>query len=167
MLNPSLYYLGCMSRLLEPITLEYKWFGALWTIEDAQQIVVGYWFGHRRNDITQKVNELGVTTWNEVIDIENINGIYNSIREKQKEMDWTHRARLPLYTNFKLPWKHVLPGWYLIRSRNQYPLHVSAVQRKRYFIWLEHAAICENEKDLMDFLQKVNQEHQIELQKMN
>jgi hypothetical protein len=95
MLSPSRNYLGCMSRLLEPETLEYKWFGALWTIEESQQIVVGYWFGHRKNDIRQKVNELGVTTWDEIIDIDKINDIYNSIREKQKEMDWTHRARLP------------------------------------------------------------------------
>ncbi|MED1469208.1 hypothetical protein [Bacillus salipaludis] len=58
-------------------------------------------------------------------------------------------------------------GWYILRSRKTYPCYVSAIQKKNFSILLEHVSVCETEGHLNEFLAKVNQEHNIQLQFLN
>lgn len=43
---------------------------------------------------------------------------------------------------------------------------VSAVHVKRFSTWLIHTAVCENPKDVSDFIQKVNRTHHIKLREV-
>lgn len=89
---------------------------------------------------------------------------YVSIHKKQaKKQDWENRTRLSIRTIFKSPWNEVSSGLYILKSRDKYPLHVSAVHKKKFFIWLEHSAVCETEKELDAFMKQVDDEHQVEL----
>ncbi len=47
---------------------------------------------------------------------------------------------------------------------NNYPLQVALVHRKKYVIWVEHKSVCEGKEDLDRLIDKINREHQINLQ---
>ncbi|GGA12042.1 hypothetical protein GCM10008018_66430 [Paenibacillus marchantiophytorum] len=151
------YYLGLAPDLLNPHHLAYEWFGVLWLEEDHHfPVIVGYWFSKDRSEILHNAILSGFTTWKEKSDHFIIMNMYQTIRRKQSEQDWIQRSRLSIRTLFTSPWKETPPGLYIIKSRDVYPLHASAVCKKKFFVWLEHAAVCETEKDLQVFTKKVH-----------
>lgn len=158
------YYLGIAPNLLNPIHLDYEWFGVLWLEEDHHSpIIIGYWFSKERSEITQNAILSGFSKWTKISDQQIIMRMYQSIRNKQKKQDWENRTRLSIRTIFKSPWNGVSSGLYIIKSRDTYPLHVSALFKKKIFVWLEHTAVCETEEELHEFIKRVNEEHRIEL----
>ncbi|MZQ85491.1 hypothetical protein GQF01_25565 [Paenibacillus sp. 5J-6] len=157
------YYLGLVPHLFNPIHLDYEWFGVLWREEDNRYpTIVGYWFSKEKSEITQSVTRSGFSKWIEKSDHHIITNMYTSIRNKKKKQDWEHRTRLPILTIFKSPWSEVPSGMYILKSRDTFPLHASAVCKKRFFVWLEHSAVCENEGELQSFMKRVQEDHQIE-----
>lgn len=158
------YYFGIAPHLLNPILLDYQWFGVIWLEENNQPIILGYWFSNVKSEITQQAIEAGFSKWTEISDLPNTLTMYQSIRNKQKKQDWENRTRLSIQTIFKSPWKEASSGLYILKSRDKYPLHVSAVHKKKLFIWLEHSAVCETEEELHAFIKQVNEEHQVELE---
>ncbi|CAN7292183.1 MULTISPECIES: hypothetical protein [unclassified Paenibacillus] len=163
MTSTSRYYLGTLPHLLNPIDLDYEWFGVLWLEEEHHfPIIVGYWFSKEKSEIIHDAIQSGFSTWTEISDHQTIMRMYESIRNKQKKQDWERRTRLSIRTIFKSPWSEVSSGLYIIKSRETYPLHVSAILKKKFFVWLEHAAVCETEAELRGFMQRVSEEHQME-----
>ena len=157
------YYLGLVPNLLNPIHLDYEWFGVLWLEEDHHfPVIVGYWFSKERSEIKQNAILSGFSKWTEISDQQIIMRMYQSIRNKQKKQDWENRTRLPIRTIFKPPWNEVSSGLYIIKSRDTYPLHASAILKKKFFVWLEHTAVCETEEEFHEFMKRVNEEHQME-----
>ncbi|WP_310225909.1 hypothetical protein [Paenibacillus qinlingensis] len=153
---------------MNPIDLHYEWFGVLWLEEENHfPIIVGYWFSKERSEITQDAILSGFSTWTEIGDHSMIMRMYQSIRNKQKKQDWEKRTRLSLRTIFNSPWNEVSPGLYLIKSRDTYPLHVSAILKKKFWVWLEHTAVCETKEELQAFMQRVHEEHQMEISMKN
>ena len=58
------------------------------------------------------------------------------------------------------------PGRFFKMDRNIRPSHHSiyvSSHKKKFFIWLEHSAVCETEEELDAFIKQVNEEHQVEL----
>ncbi len=157
------YYLGVAPQLLNPLLLDYQWFGVLWLEENNQPIIIGYWFSKVKSGITQQAIHAGFSKWTEISDQPTIVTMYQSIRNKQQKQDWENRTRLSIRTIFKSPWKEASSGLYILKSRDKYPLHASAVHKKKFFIWLEHSALCETEEELQAFIKQVNEEHQDEL----
>lgn len=113
------YYLGIHPYMLDPVSLEFSSFGVLWYEEGKQRYVVGYGFG------TDQIETLFhfcrssayFTCSNEQV----LYNIYTSIRVKQQERDWQTRKRLAFWTAFKEPWKSMPCGWYVLRSRDNFP----------------------------------------------
>ncbi|MDU0202624.1 MULTISPECIES: hypothetical protein [Paenibacillus] len=156
------YYLGLIPEMLNPIPLTYEWFGVLW-LEEANRfpVIVGYWFSKEKSDIIQKAQRAGYANLTEISEHYVIMNMYRSIRNKQKEQDWEKRSRLSIRMNFTAPWKNVPSGLYVVKSRNTFPLHASAISKKRFFLWLEHAAVCETEQELQAFIRRVQREHHL------
>lgn len=158
------YCLGIIPQLLNPIDLDYEWFGVLWLEADNRfPIIIGYWFAKEESEIIQNVIQTGISKWNHISDHQIIMRMYQSIRNKQQKQDWENRTRLSIRTVFKSPWNEVSPGLYIIKSRETYPLHASAILKKKFFVWLEHAAVCETERELHAFMKRVSDEHQIKI----
>ncbi|MEC0226140.1 hypothetical protein [Paenibacillus alba] len=154
-------YLGIVPHQLNPIHLAYEWFGVVWLEEEHQfPVIIGYWFANERTEILENAKLSGCSHWIEVCDHYILMNMYQSIRKKQSDEDWNHRSRLSIRTMFKSPWKEASPGLYIIKSRDTYPLHASAVLKKKFFVWLEHAAVCETEEQLRAFMGRVHAEHQ-------
>ncbi|NQX60347.1 hypothetical protein [Paenibacillus qinlingensis] len=157
------YYLGILPHMLNPIDLDYDWFGVLWLEENNRfPIIVGYWFSKEESEITHNVIQTGLSKWTQISDNQIIMRMYQSIRNLQKKQDWETRTRLSIRTIFKSPWNDVSSGLYIIKSRETYPLHVSAILKKKFFVWLEHVAVCETEEELHVFMKRVSEEHQME-----
>lgn len=157
-------YFGCEKGYLDIHTLKYRWFGAVWRYQGSLKIVIGYWFGDSESEIRKQTQFYGHTHYCGTNDLQEV---YSTIREIQKEQDWKQRSRLSFFTLFKSPWRNVKLGWYILRSRKTYPFYVSAIQKKNFYIWLEHVSVCETEEHLNEFISKVNQEHNIQLQFLN
>ncbi|MGG3466363.1 hypothetical protein ABES02_02190 [Neobacillus pocheonensis] len=157
-------YFGCEKGYLDIHTLKYRWFGAIWKYQGSLKIVMGYWFGDSASEIRKQIQLYGHTHSCETKDLQEV---YSTIRDLQKEQDWKQRSRLSIFAIFKSPWKDVKSGWYILRSRKTYPCYVSAIQKKKLSIWLEHVSVCETEEHLNEFLAKVNQEHNIQLRSLN
>ncbi|OMF33060.1 hypothetical protein [Paenibacillus sp. FSL H8-0259] len=153
------YYLGIHPHMLDPVSLEYTSFGVLWYEEGKQRYVVGYGFGADQIETLFHFCRASAsfTCSNEQV----LYNIYTSIRDKQQERDWQTRKRLALWTAFKEPWKSMPDGWYVLRSRDKFPLHLSVVRKTKYSIWLEHAAVCENEAQLTGYLDRAKQTHHL------
>lgn len=156
------YYLGLIPEALNPIALTYEWFGVLW-LEEANRfpVIVGYWFCEEKAEIIQKAQQAGYAQWTEISEHYVIMNMYRSIRNKQKEQDWEKRSRLSIRMSFTAPWKNVPSGLYVVKSRESFPLHASAICKRRFFLWLEHAAVCETEQELQAFIRRVQREHHL------
>ncbi|OMG01892.1 hypothetical protein BK146_03180 [Paenibacillus sp. FSL R7-0333] len=50
----------------------------------------------------------------------------------------------------------------MLRSRKTFPLHLSIVQKTKYSVWLEHAAVCENETELTAYVATAEQTHNLQ-----
>ena len=157
-------YFGCEKGYLDIHNLTYRWFGAIWRYQGSLKIVMGYWFGDSQSEIRKQIQFYGQT---HSCDTKNLQEVYSTIRDLQNEQDWKQRPRLSIFAIFKSPWKDLKSGWYILRSRKTYPFYVSAIQKRNFSIWLEHVSVCETEEHLKEFLAKVNQEHNIQLQFLN
>lgn len=144
---------------LDPVSLTYRRFAAVWHEEDGQRYVTGYAFGD--SEVASLIRAGGSPPRHQCADPQAIREIYRSIRAKQQEQDWSARARLPLLTAFKEPWKNMENGWYALRSRQAFPMHLSIVHKTAYFLWLEHAAVCENEAELAECLARAKTAHHL------
>lgn len=153
------YYFGIHPNLLNPVSLEVSSFGAIWYEEDQQRYIVGYGFG------PDQIETLSQFCASSVYFICSNTGvlfeIYKSIRNKQQEQDWLIHKRLRLLAAFQAPWRNLNSGWYVLRSRSTFPLHLSVFRKTKYSVWLEHAAVCENEAELMDCLNRTRQIHHL------
>ncbi|MFP4976795.1 hypothetical protein ACE6ED_15430 [Paenibacillus sp. CN-4] len=153
------YYFGTCRGLLDPVSLEFRCFGAVWYEEHGHRYVVGYGFGEHRVEILRQFN-LSLSL-RECADDRTVREIYQEIRTIQQEQDWSGRTRLPLLAAFKQPWREMRPGWYVLRSRQCFPCHVSFVHKTKTSVWLEHAAVCENDQELQACIQRASDAHQI------
>lgn len=156
----STVFFACAPQYLDPFSLTYSWFGAVWRYEVNLKMVEGFWFSTQKEDVIKQVNTKW-ENWREVADPIEIKSVYESIREKQKQLDWNKRSLLSLKSVFL--WRVTTPGWYVIYSNHDYPFYISVVNKSRFFAWLVHADICENVTDLNHFIEKVNQEHNIKI----
>ncbi|MEK5394628.1 hypothetical protein [Paenibacillus sp. FSL K6-2859] len=50
-----------------------------------------------------------------------------------------------------------------MRSRNNLPLHLSVIRKQRFLLWLEHAAVCEYEAEMLACIEKANVIHHVDL----
>lgn len=153
------YYLGIHHNVLEPISLNFSTFGALWYEEDKQRYIVGYGFGSSQIEALYQFCKF--SAYYTCTDEQVIYDIYRSIRDKQQEQDWQTRKRLAWKAVFSEPWRSMNDGWYVLRSRNRFPLHLSIVHKRKYSIWLEHAAVCENEAELLNYMDRAKQSHHL------
>lgn len=87
--------------------------------------------------------------------------IYNDIRREQKRQDWEQRSRLSFQSIWKKLWKEMLPGWYVIHSRKEFPFVATCILKKRFTVWTEHVWVCEQSKDLNKFVNLINQKYKI------
>lgn len=154
------YYFGIHPDMLEPASLEYSSFGAFWYVENNQRYIVGYGFGAAQLAVLAQFRAFSAHLT--CSDKQILYDIYRSIRNKQQEQDWGTRKRLPVMTAFKNPWKNTPEGWYVLRSRETFPLHLSIVQKTKYFVWLEHSAVCENEAELTACITRAEQTHNLQ-----
>lgn len=160
MIDSKIYYFGIHPNLLEPISLDITTFGALWYEQDKQRYIIGYGFGPVQID---KLSQFcRSSAYFKCTDKQVMYDIYRSIRHKQQEQDWCTRKRLAWLSAFKEPWKSMNPGWYVLRSRSNFPFHLSIVHKKKYSIWLEHAAVCEDEAELSNYIMMAKQSHQLQ-----
>ncbi|MDQ0088094.1 hypothetical protein J2T12_001500 [Paenibacillus anaericanus] len=160
----KVYYLGIHQNMLEPVSLSYLCFGALWYEDNNQRYIVGYGFGENKIEVLRQFSNH--SSCEKCMDPNIVREVYRSIRDKQQKQDWSTRLRFPLSNVFRAPWKDVASGWYIVRSRKIYPLHLSAIHKKRYRIWLEHTAVCESESELFAFIEKVKFTHNVDLKLM-
>ncbi|MEC0167329.1 hypothetical protein [Paenibacillus graminis] len=159
------YYIGIHPDVLEPVSLEHSSFGALWYEEKDQRYIVGYGFGASQIEILTEFSTSSALIT--CTDLQIIHQIYQSIRNKQQEQDWSAHRRFPLLTFLREPWKSMSPGWYILRSRKAFPLHLSIVQRTNYAVWLEHTAVCEDEAELAACIAKAEQIHHLHIKSMD
>ncbi|GGL54872.1 hypothetical protein [Sporolactobacillus putidus] len=152
-------YFGTGQNYLDIFSLRYRWFGAVWKVRAETTILLRYAFADNEEVAKAKIQS-GESAKRDDAHLEEI---YKFIRNTQKDEDWGKRSRLHLFGVRESPWKKMKPGWYIVRSRKQYPLYISAVHVKRFSTWLNHTAVCENQKDVSDFIQKVNRTHHIKL----
>lgn len=156
-----IYYFGTHQKLLEPLSLQSLCFGALWYEENGYRSIMGYAFGDNKVDVLNQFSNL--SSCKECTDSNTVREVYMSIREKQQQQDWSTRLRFPIATVFKNPWKNTSTGWYVLRSRDTYPFHLSVVHKMKYQLWLEHSAVCENKPELLSFIEKAKRTHQVDL----
>ncbi|NEW08313.1 hypothetical protein GK047_20125 [Paenibacillus sp. SYP-B3998] len=154
---------GCGCNFLDPLTLQHRWFGAVWTCKNKAQFLLGYWFADNRDKLMALMQLEGWGKTSLEANPLEVKKAYQVFRAAQHKQDWEHRSLLPLRLAFIEPWKRVKLGWYIVKSNEGYPAHVSAVQKKRLLLWLEHVALCENEEQLEQFIHQVNLRHQIAL----
>ncbi|MOA33572.1 hypothetical protein D3C78_1548780 [compost metagenome] len=50
-----------------------------------------------------------------------------------------------------------------MRSRSTFPLHLSVIRKQKFGLWLEHAAVCENEAEMLACIEKANVIHHVDL----
>lgn len=153
------YYFGIHPEVLEPASLEQSNFGALWYEENNQRYIIGY--GFSREQIAVLTQFSAASAHITCTDLPVIYQIYQSIRDKQQLQDWSARKRFPLVTAFREPWKSLAPGWYILRSRKTFPLHLSIVHKSKGLVWLEHAAVCEDEAELAACISRAEQLHHL------
>lgn len=151
-------YWGELKEALDPVSLAYTRFAAVWHETDGERIVSGYAFGDR--GIASLLNQAG-HAFRRSPDPQAVEQIYRDIRRRQQEQDWTTRMRFPLRTPFRSPWKALGEGWYALRSQPNFPLHLTIVRKSAWFLWLEHAAVCENEAELAACLDRAKKAHRL------
>lgn len=156
--SEPLYY-GTGQKYLDIFSLHYRWFGAEWTIEEENLVILNYAFADDERTARAKIGG------GESIQRDNtrLREIYTSIRNRQSDADWNKRSRIHTLGVRESPWKKLKPGWYIVRSRKQFPFYISSVHVRLFSTWLVHTAVCENQKEVAAFIQRVNQTHHIKL----
>ncbi|MFD1177339.1 hypothetical protein ACFQ3W_13670 [Paenibacillus puldeungensis] len=155
------YYLGTHRDLLDPVSLRYLRFGALWYEEHGQRLVVGYGFGESKIEILRQFG--AQASCQACMDMEIVHEIYQKIRKQQQEQDWSEHRQLPLLSAFKKPWRNMSSGWYVLKFQKSFPVHLSIVHKTKYTVWIEHSAVCENEAEIQCCIEKAAAAHHIDL----
>lgn len=136
-------YFGVIPSCLDIFTLSYRWFGCVWILRNSAQIIEGYWFADVRDEIKRKAEtETRFGCLQRASDVE-VQQMYVKIRRRQAQKDWETRSRLPFKTMRTPPWHHAQVGWYILRSREEFPYYVSAIRKRKWFAWIEHIAVCD------------------------
>jgi hypothetical protein len=156
----STVFFGCAPQYLDPYSLTYRWFGAVWRYEADLKMVEGFWFSTQKEDFIEQVKAKW-ENWSEVTDPIEIKSIYEGIRNKQKQQDWKKRSLLSLKSVFS--WRGTKSGWYILRSDLNFPFYISVIKKNRFFAWIIHADICESAADVNRFIENVNREHNIKI----
>jgi hypothetical protein len=162
MKEDSTVYFGCAPQYLDPFSLTYKWFGAVWRYEANLKMVEGFWFSTQKEVVINQVKE----KWgngSEITDPIEIKSIYEDIRKKQKQQDWKKKTLLSLKSVFSR--RETKSGWYVIHSAHNYPYYISLVKKNRFFAWIIHTDICESIADETYFIERVNREHNITIKR--
>jgi hypothetical protein len=156
-------FFGFDCNYLDPQTLKLRWFGAVWKFEETTQIFLGYWFADNKDMLLELILRAGWEKPSQEKNLYEVKKAYQAFRTVQQKQDWESRSLLPLRLAFTEPWKRVKQGWYILKSNEGYPAHVSAICKKRLLLLLEHVTVCENEEQLNQFIHQVNLRHQITL----
>lgn len=156
-------YFGVIPECLDIFTLSYRWFGCTWTVHGSTWVMTDYWFADTRHEIEMNARRERQVPEMHLVNPESVREMYEAVRRQQAQQDWEKRTRLSCRLVLKEPWRSVKAGWYVLRSRNEYPNYVSAIRKGRWLVWIEHVAVCEHEEDLNTFMHKVNSLHNIEL----
>ncbi len=157
-------YFGILPGCLDIFTLSYRWFGCAWMVDGSLTVIIGFWFADSQYEVEKMSKRDGQLQKACLANANEVKEMYDEIRRQQALQDWEKRSRLKWMTVFRNPWRSVKSGWYIIRSRKEFPYYVSAIYKGRCFAWIEHVSVCENEDDLHSFIKKVNQHHQIQLE---
>ncbi|MFT8390821.1 MAG: hypothetical protein ABF683_06015 [Sporolactobacillus sp.] len=160
MRNSEPLYYGTGQKYLDIFSLYYRWFGAEWTVNEEHLVILNYAFADDEKTARKKVGGDGESARR---DDARLREIYTAIRNTQSDADWNKRSRIHTFGVQESPWKKMKPGWYIVRSRKQFPLYISSVHVRLFSTWLVHTAVCENQKQVAAFIQKVNQTHHIKL----
>jgi hypothetical protein len=51
----SKVFFACAPQYLDPFSLTYRWFGAVWRYEANLKIVEGFWFSTQKDDVIKQV----------------------------------------------------------------------------------------------------------------
>lgn len=165
--QPAIFF-ACDRGYLDPYTLSYRWFGAVWILNDqSEQMVIGYWFGDGREEIVAQAKASGWHSFFEMCNKECLQSIYQSFRSEQQTADWSKRSCLGIKDLLSTSWRTAKSGWYILRSREQYPLYLSAFHKKGWFVFLRHVAVCETEADAQNCIGRINREHNIKLRELH
>ena len=156
-------YFGVISECLDIFTLSYRWFGCVWFIQGSNKVITDFWFADTQYELEKKVNLGEQLRYARLADSSVVKELYEDIRKQQARHDWNRRSRLPFKLLVKEPWRSAKTGWYVLRSRGEYPDYVAAICKRKRFAWIEHVALCETEQDLHSFMAKVNNLHKIQL----
>ncbi|UQZ32694.1 hypothetical protein C2I18_03440 [Paenibacillus sp. PK3_47] len=159
MQRTKIYYFGTHPSMLDPVSLKELSFGVIWYEEDRQRYIISYGFGP--DQLRTLAQFCASSAYCRCSNTRVMHEIYRSIRDKQQEQDWSARRRLGWLAAFKDPWTNLQSGWYVIRSRSTFPFHLSVIRKTRYSVWLEHAAVCENESELLDCLDRTRATHHL------
>ncbi|WML48937.1 hypothetical protein RCG23_02125 [Neobacillus sp. PS3-34] len=165
LMNDDQFYLGYSDGFLDINTLSYRGFGAVWTRKNNVNYIIGYLFTDNPQDFREYLKDGHFLNTNEV-DCKSLSLIYDTIRLEQEKKNWNTRKRLPILTVFRHPWRSFPPGWYIYRSREHYPFIASVLHRTLCTFTIEHCRVCENNEDIIKFINQTNQEHSIDI-KMN
>ncbi|WML48984.1 hypothetical protein RCG23_02395 [Neobacillus sp. PS3-34] len=165
LINTEQVQFGYSDGFLDINTLSYRGFGAIWTKKNNINYIIGYLFTDNYQDFREFLKNFHIVIGNEV-DCKSLRQIYDTIRLEQEKKNWSTCKRLPILTVLQNPWRSFPPGWYILRSRKQFPFITYVIHRTIYTITIEHCRVCENNEDVKKFINQTNQEHSINL-KMN
>ncbi|MCQ6277716.1 hypothetical protein [Bacillus sp. EB600] len=154
-------YFCCKRGFLDPHTLRYRMFGAVWKLMDGKRYILGYWFADQQNEIKVSVEKAGWRTY--IKEDDEISEIYKCIRTAQENENWKNRSKLPFISIFNKPLKGLERGMVCIKINQPFPMHTFMYTKKVYSIWIERIHVCETENDLKNFLNLINVEHNINL----
>ncbi|MCO7125312.1 hypothetical protein NIE88_05975 [Sporolactobacillus shoreicorticis] len=160
MRDSELLYYGTGQKYLDIFSLHYRWFSAEWTVEEEKLVILNYAFADDEKTAREKVGGGGESVRR---DDAHLKEIYASIRNRQSDEDWNKRSKIHTFRVWESPWKKMKPGWYIVRSRKHFPFYISAVHVRLLSTWLVHTAVCENQKEVVAFIHRVNQTHHIKL----
>lgn len=155
----SSVYMGIHPECLDIYTLKYRYFGALWKRYGMKIKVMRYWFADTKEAALAPAARFGKTTR---IDGE-VETIYQTFRQKQAIQDWTHHSLKPIGRSGRDPWREKKRGWYIVRLQNTFPCYAAAVHVKKFYVWVDHSCVCENEADVSHFTQRVKAYHEIRI----
>ncbi|KPV41956.1 hypothetical protein [Alicyclobacillus ferrooxydans] len=156
-------FFGAIPNCLDLSSLSYKWFGCAWTEQQSRTVITGYWFGDSQSAVETTAMKAGKLANVIRARESDVQVMHSEILKAQRQQDWDNRSRLPLRVILQKPWRNASVGWYIIRSREEYPNYVSAVHKERFSVWVEHVSVCENDGDLEKFVNQVNDTHHIRL----
>jgi hypothetical protein len=155
-------FFGSKKDCFDMHTLRYRVFGAVWKLVGGKKIILGYWFTDNESELQSVMKRAGFTDLMNS-NIGDINEVYQSIRFKQDQQNWSKRSKLPILSLLKKPWKNLEKGWYVVKSGANFPCILTCIQKNRYSIWIEHIQVCEHKSDEVKFIHLINAEHNIHL----